>query len=431
MTTTGTLRMPDASPKAGSLPIVVAQHAEESVLLWSRRTMLAHAPHVKLHHLQRFDDRLAAHLDGLSVAGQAGTEQAWQALENVASAEVFVATVRALEERDIKRLDQVFSLADALPESRPGLVSAFGWISSTLLSGVVRQLLSHADPLRRMVGLATCSMHGVDPGRALADAMDSEDVALRARAYRVAAELGQRDHERALREGLRLEEPLARFWAAWAAALLGDRESALAALGRFCVDAGPYQDRSMAVLLRVLEVSRAHEFLRRIAPGESNPRLLIRGAGIVGDPRYLPWLVDQMTKPELARIAGESLSMITGLDLGYLDLDRRQPEDFQGGPNDDPADSDVSVDPDEDLPWPDAQKLRRWWEANQGAYPQGTRFFAGQAVSRSHCLGVLRSGFQRQRLAAAIHLSLMNPGTALFNVRAPARRQGRRLAGIE
>lgn len=431
MTSTDALEVSATTPRTGSLPIVVAQHAEESVLLWTRRTALAYAPHVKLHHLQRFDERLAAHLDGLAVAGHAGTDKAWEALDNVGPAEVFVATVRALEERDQKRLDHIFSLVGALPDSTPGLVSAFGWVSSTFLSGVVGQLLTQTDPLRRVVGLATCSMHGVDPGRALSDAMDAENASLRARAYRVAAELGQRNHERALREGVQFEDSPPRFWAAWAAALLGNRETALLVLEQFCLDAEPYQDRSIAVLLRVLEVSQAHELLRRIARSEPNPRLLIRGAGIVGDPRYLPWLVDQMTKPELARIAGESFSMITGLDLAYLDLDRKPPENSQGGPNDNPADPDVSRDPDEDLPWPDAQKVLQWWESNQAAYPQGTRYFCGQPVSRAHCLEVLRSGYQRQRMAAALYLSLLRSGSALFNVRAPAHRQGRRLVRIE
>jgi hypothetical protein len=51
---------------------VVQQHAEETAFLRNVRSVLVAAPHVKLLHLRRLDDRLAAHLDGLAVAGEFG-----------------------------------------------------------------------------------------------------------------------------------------------------------------------------------------------------------------------------------------------------------------------------------------------------------------------------------------------------------------------
>jgi len=43
---------------------------------------------------------------------------------------------------------------------------------------------------------------------------------------------------------------------------------------------------------------------------------------------------------------------------------------------------------------------------------------------------VLKSGFQRQRIAAAEYRTLLTPGTTLFNVAAPSWRQQRLLAGV-
>jgi hypothetical protein len=40
---------------------------------------------------------------------------------------------------------------------------------------------------------------------------------------------------------------------------------------------------------------------------------------------------------------------------------------------------------------------------------------------------LLKNGFQRQRMAAAIYLCLLKPGTPLFNCAAPAWRQQRLL----
>jgi hypothetical protein len=52
----------------------------------------------------------------------------------------------------------------------------------------------------------------------------------------------------------------------------------------------------------------------------------------------------------------------------------------------------------------------------------------GAVASREHCIAVLKTGYQRQRALAALHLSLIEPGSPLFNTSAPAWRQQRLLA---
>jgi hypothetical protein len=54
------------------------------------------------------------------------------------------------------------------------------------------------------------------------------------------------------------------------------------------------------------------------------------GVGILGDPTYIPSIIKKMDEPELARVAGEAFSMITGVDLAYEDFEGEQPEDFEG-----------------------------------------------------------------------------------------------------
>ena len=62
--------------------------------------------------------------------------------------------------------------------------------------------------------------------------------------------------------------------------------------------------------------------------------------------------------------------------------------------------------------------------------PAGTRYFMGEPVNTDNCRRVLREGYQRQRIAAALYLSLMEPGTPLFPTSAPAWRQQRWLAKL-
>ena len=132
----------------------------------------------------------------------------------------------------------------------------------------------------------------------------------------------------------------------------------------------------------------------------------------------------------MARLAGEAFTLVTGLDLSAHALDAPAPDHFEGGPTDDPEDVNVDMDPDEGLPWPNAPRIEEWWSTNAGRFVEGERYFMGAAVTREHCLAVLKSGYQRQRILAAHYLCLLNPGTPLFNTSAPAWRQRKLLAGM-
>ncbi len=412
------------------IPVVVQQHTEDSAALRNTRTFLVGAPHVKLHQLGRLDDRLAAHLDGLAVAGDYGTQLAFAALERPGRGETFTATVRAIEDRDGIRLDKLLAIAEALPDCRPGVISAFGWVSAASLHGITKTLLASPNAFRLQVGLATCAMHQVDPGAALAAALQDADAALRARALRVFASRGQGDLLPACLNALIDEDAACAFEAARAAVLLGDRHAAVAALHAIASAPGPWRAHALALTLKLHEPVLAHAVLKALSQDPASVRLLIQGIGIAGDSHYLPWLIQQMHDLKLTRLAGESFSLITGLDLAYLDLDRKPPENIDFGPNDDPNDDNVAMDEDDSLPWPDPEKLGAWWRANSHRLPPGTRYFMGQAPSPAHSLEVLKTGFQRQRTAAAVYRCLLAPGTPLFNTAAPAWRQQRLLAAM-
>jgi uncharacterized protein (TIGR02270 family) len=213
---------------------------------------------------------------------------------------------------------------------------------------------------------------------------------------------------------------------------MGDRERALEALVAVALEEGPQRAGAFQLTIQAMAVSTAHEWLEcRFAPDPANRRRLLRGAGFVGDPAYVPWLVSQMTDESVGRLAGESFSMITGVDLAWLDLERKPPEGLESGPNDDPDDPNVDMDPDEGLPWPDQERVQAWWDQNGQRFTTGVRHFMGATVSRKHCIDVLKDGYQRQRIAAAYHLCLLNPGTPLFEWRAPAWRQQRELVQMK
>jgi uncharacterized protein (TIGR02270 family) len=130
-----------------------------------------------------------------------------------------------------------------------------------------------------------------------------------------------------------------------------------------------------------------------------------------------------MSVPDMARVAGESFTMITGVDFVDDHLEGEWPEGFEAGPTEEPEHEDVEMDPDEDLPWPEPELIHKWWSENKNNFRNGTRYLCGKPISEQQCQHVLRHGYQRQRAAGAIELVILKPGQPLFEVRAPGFRQ--------
>lgn len=403
---------------------VADQHASEADFLWLLRDRAVSAPHLKLDRLLRLDNRVEAHVDGLRVAGEAGWELAVEELAFEEAGEMFAASVLALESRDWTRIDRVIDLAERVPDAARGLFSALGWVERAHLHGTVKALLDSDAPFRRRLGLIACALHRVDPGARLKAAIDDPEPGLRARALKAAGELGRIDLSQAVHERLTDDHPGCRFSAAWAAVLLGDRGQCLAQLFTIAADlASPWQAPALQLAPRLLTSPAAQAWFRDLSAATAWLRLLITAIGVRGDASYVPWLIERMQTPEFARLAGEAFSMITGADLAYDDLETDRPEGFESGPTENPQDEDVALDPDDDLPWPAPELITRWWQANAARFADPQRYLCGQPVTEAHCRDILRTGFQRQRRAAALELALMRADRPLFECRAPAFRQ--------
>jgi uncharacterized protein (TIGR02270 family) len=399
---------------SSSIPAVVAQHVEELTSLWMMRDGLVDAGHAALRHLARLDHRLAAHQDGCAVAGADAVRLLNEQLGSFPGS-VFAAAVTALELNDHTTLGRCLAVAEAVPESRRELTSAVGWVSPSRLTRIVRDMFE-GSATARQIAHAACRLHGVSPGSAVAIALRAEDPDLRAEALRDVGTLGQTELASQLLTR-REDDENCRFWAAWSATLLGDRRG-LELLALEADSERPQRERAVSLACMASGLRAAHELLRRIAGG-GEARLVISGSGVIGDPVYVPWLIQQMADDKVARAAGEAFSLITGADIALQDVETRA--------TDNPDDVIVDDHPDEGLPWPEPSLVEAWWARQGHEFRPGTRYFVGLPVAPEHCLFVLREGTQRQRRLAAHHLCLMTPGTPLFNTSAPAWRQERLL----
>jgi len=410
------------------IPAVLEQHLEVATHLAATRRLLLNSPRARLLHLARADERLSAHLDGLAIAGEHARQLYAAALEFPDDGVMFATAVQAIGQRSASDLDALFAVLGNGSKAVAGLIAALGWLEAPALRGLIAGLLQSDHPLKRLVGVAGCSVHRVDPGLTTARRIEDDDPRVRARAWRTAGELGRRELVSTAAAAALDEDPGCRFWAAWSAVLLGDRNQALDVIASIAGEPGPLRGRAFQLALLAKPGQSAHAWLASLSTDPTNAPWLIRGAGLAGDPAYVPWLIGKMADEKMTRLAGEAFSLITGVDLAFLDLDVRLSGNPQSVPNDDPNDSNVEMDEDDGLPWPDPVKITAWWQANSHSFQPGTRYFMGEPLNGDNCLRVLKEGFQRQRIAAALYLSLLNPGTPLFEWRAPARRQQRLLA---
>jgi uncharacterized protein (TIGR02270 family) len=228
---------------------------------------------------------------------------------------------------------------------------------------------------------------------------------------------------------VRDDDDACRFWGPRSAILLGDRTVALQTLLSQTSNVMRHYT-TFGLTLQAAASQDVEEFLRPLAKSAAGVRPLIRGAGLSGAAKYVPWLIGHMRHPETARLAAEAFSCISGADLSADGLDRPCPAAADAAPTDDPDDGNVSMDEDEGLPWPDADRVEQWWEEHSTRFQSSASYFAGAPLGTDQCIRVLKRGRQRQRMLSSLYLCLLRPGTSQFNTSAPGWRQRRQLAGL-
>lgn len=402
---------------------IVDQHAEEAAFCWWLRDAAATAPNYNLQELAELDERVEAHLDGLRLSGDAGWEACRQQLEYEEPGEVFVAAILAFPQNHPERWESVMETALAEPENARGLISALGWLSYEQAASHIERLLQSKDPERMRMGLAGALAHRQNPGSILTAALSHEHPGLRARALRGVGQLGAAGLWNHAAGCLSDQDPKCRFAAAWSGTLLG-QGAALAVLTEIAQDHDHPQGEEAAILVgRALPLDQGAKLVHELAGNPALRRRALMMAGTVGDPSLLFFIMGQMANPEHARRAGEAFSFITGMDLEEEHLEAEPPPDFQVGPTEDPEDENTEIDPDEDLPWPDENLVRQWFEDSHEHYPEGDKMLAGVPMRlKDMPMDILQSDKQHFRMAAALERKLAGD-QPLFETRAPAKRQ--------
>lgn len=395
---------------------IVEQHFDEASFLWSQRDFAVTSPLYSLQTLAELDERVEAHIDGLRVAGNFGWELCEKGLDDEDPGTIFTAAMVAFESGVQERIELVVETCANSPPLFRAAVSALGWLSDEYFRSTIKALVSAKSWQLRSLGIAACGIRRINPRAYLNKAADSSNLFLKLSAFKAAGKLKRLDLLPLLQENFSHEVPSFRFEATRSALLMGDR-TALDAFSEFALTESRYTLPALQIALRLVDGPKALEWLKEQSKKPEKRRQMLLCTGIVGDPAYVPMLIRQMTRPELARAAGSAFSMITGVDLANARLDGEMPQGFKEKPTDDPEDEDVQIDPDEDLFWPDAERVDKWWSENYETYPKGSRFLAGHPITYKNCMKLLRTGNQRDRHVAALELALSRPEEGYFNVK--------------
>lgn len=394
---------------------VVQRHADEAAFLWRQRRAAATAPHYRLEHLAKLDERLAAHLEGLRVAGAFGGQVARARLADGDPGAVFVAAWLAFADREPASMRDALALGLADAAYLDATEEALCWLDAETVAAPVHLLLASPHPQHRRLGLQVAAAQRLDVGTHLDRLLEDPNPPVRAAALSAAGELARRDLAVRVAAHRSETDVDCRYGAARSSVLLGVAEAPAALLEATRV-LPQHAAAATQLAIRWADASTARDWIRSFAAAASTRRLAIQMAGAYGDPRCTDWLVEQMRDPVLARVAGEAFSSITGADLRYLDLDLDAPEEAPAG---------ACVE-DEDLPWPQAEAASTWWQQTRTSLPTATRLLCGQPLSSPTAASVLQHGYQRQRHAAALEYLRLG-GPVLFPVRQRADRQRRLL----
>lgn len=107
----------------------------------------------------------------------------------------------------------------------------------------------------------------------------------------------------------------------------------------------------------MLDESASRSILQSLQSDIANRRLVVASIGILGDPAYVPWLLQVMEHDKHAWLAGEAVSFISGVDLGTQAWFRAAPDELIDEERGSAEKLSVELDPDAGLAWADRDKL--------------------------------------------------------------------------
>lgn len=396
------------------IPGLVRHYAEEASFLWIVRERALRSPDHGREDIAALDARLEAQLDALLLAGDGGWDICREELKWEEPGEVFTAALMAFQSGDAGRDGRVKAVAEAAA-AKPGLaralISALGWMPWDKAGPLIAGLAESETPVLRYAAAGGAAVQRQWESKRMAAALKDKDPLVLARALKACGESGRKATLVAVEPHRDSPDEACRFWSRWSALLLGKKEAAfdLLALG---LKPGPFRIQALSLALRSVPFAQALAWLDGL--GAADTRLRIAGLGWVGAAARIPWLLEQVRTPALARPAGGALTWITGAEFKTGKLGMFPPP----GLEEELEEAGLAESADVDWPWPDPEATAAWWAAAGGKFDPAKAYILGRPKGITAFQDAWTEGMQCHRLGAALELSLAQPGTPLPEARA-------------
>jgi uncharacterized protein (TIGR02270 family) len=411
---------------------IVEEHLGEGAFLWTQWERALVSPRYALAEVAAGpEERLVAHLDGLSLASaEALQRMLGDALGKDVPGTVFAAALALLGAEGTGatgELERLPAVAEKQPEHSAAVARAMGLCRRRELEPELAALLKSPHRSAQVCALEALAFRQVDVTASLRPFVLGEDPAVTAAALR-AARTGGSSVRPLVEYALTSPVPAIRDAAIETGLLLGLRGAW--ARARQAVERG---EEGTAFPLAVLAMAGDATDLVLVEKALDLPRLrssALAAFAVGGTARTAELCLAYLDDPVHGRLAGEAFSAITGIPIEGA-LERQEQESGEPIPfEEDDLDADLRPGPDGDLPLPRAEEIQRWWESIGRGLPSKVRLLGGKPFAIETLVELLSKGPMRRRRIAALELAIRTRGEYAVETRTWAREQERTLAAV-
>lgn len=416
---------------SSTFPMLAELYADSLALDWKRREGLLQSQVKTFADLQCFDVRLTQQLEALLLLGEVARKKFVSCMNEDAltRGEFFALCVYAFARNDDFLVDACIAMARSMPHLQISLQSALVWHGDF----DVFEQWAHKLPIH--------IVWAVRAAFSWAGGNDIEKLVLD-----IFRSAGERDSE------------LFQAWFCWCRCLpvayfslnfdgfeseINPGLRLMAGLSYLARLDSINTDKGVAVLLSLLhdgvllpelqeEVLQAFalyapEQIFRLWDGlcfskdTLSQRMGIQALGWSGRLEAIPRLLERLSNPRDARLAGAAIMMITGSDSvrdGWVA--REHPEAIYGGGH---GAEIMDVDPDCALPWPSRERFVAWWDRNRSRFDSSNSYLLGRAITLNSVVSLLDEMPLGWRPFAANYIHKFLPQTYLLQTYLPALRQ--------
>lgn len=390
------------------------EHLDEASFRWEQWERALVAPDSTLVETAEREERLLGNLEGLAER-EALDAVVRPAFDSEEAARISVATHALLSQGAV---DEVVSrLRGAEAESRGAMRRALEVSEVTGVSTALESLLKTGDLDLQAHVLEVLAFRQSASPEVLGRYFPHDEPRARIAALGGARPLPEELARKVLPALLTSAHPDIRL-AAMEAGLTSGLRMAWDACGKEAREAEVSSPEAM-VLLALGGGEEDTDFLVGLAKDDALRAEALWALGFSGRLAAMEVCARLLHVPRVARLAGEAFSAMTGLELEgpYALLEGEEPEES------DDHEAELTVRPEDDLPWPNVSAVRGWWEESRSRFVAGQRYLLGRPFSGAVLLEALETGSMRRRHVLARELAIRTKGQHVIPTRAFTPRQ--------